>query len=521
MLSRIRHIWPLLGATAILAACASADSSSRQEVVNPTPVQLAAATLLVGYQQIDNLYVRPVDLGNVVADGINGLSELDPAISADLDDDVLAVLNGDVLVAAYDAPGPDDARGWAAVTLSALEQGQTVSPELAEADLEVLLTAVFDGATGGLDNYSRYLPPNQASVERTLREGYGGVGILLDPQPSGQAIIAEVFADGPAEQAGIQAGGTIIAVDGESTEGWSLQRLGDTLRGPLGTRVRVSIRNEDETIETFRLERAQVIPTVVHSRIVENFAIIDVSSFNTAVVEQLEETVIEVVEREGPALRGIVLDLRGNPGGLLGQSVDVADLFITRGDIISTRGRHPRSSQEFLSEPGDIAPGLPIAVLVDGRSASASEVVAAALQDSGRAVVIGASSFGKGSVQTVTPLPNGGELFLTWSRIFAPSGFTIDRQGVLPTVCTSVGIEDADELLERFRDGRLPAPAALAGLRERAADDPESLAELRAECPWRVHSEELDVLVAIDVLSDPLLYNQAMAAALVGTRAPG
>lgn len=521
MTLNFRKFWWLLAIAGTLAACADAEPEFGFDRSEVTPEQLASATLLVGYQQIDNLYVRPVDLGDLTADGINALSELDPAISADLSDDVIAVLNGDTVIGSYETPAPSDARGWAAVTLAAIEQGRAVSPQLADADPDTLIEAIFAGVTSGLDGYSRYLPPNEASDARSLREGYGGVGMLLEPEATGQIIIRQVFRDGPAAEAGMSAGGQIVSIDGESTQDWTIERLGEGLRGPVGTRVRVGVLNADGVLQTFRLTRDQVIPTVVNVRVDDDIAVIDISGFNVAVAEQLRETVIEVVASQGPNLRGIILDLRGNPGGLLGQAVDVADLFISRGEIIRTRGRHPRSRQQFISGPVDIAAGLPMAVLVDGRSASSSEVVAAALQDSGRAIVIGASSFGKGSVQTVTPLPNGGELLLTWSRIFAPSGITIDQQGVLPTVCTSVGIYDADSLVTRFRDGSLPVPASLAGLRQRAADDEESLRQLRAECPWRVHSAELDVMVAIDVLNDPSLYRQAVAAALTGAETSG
>ncbi|MEM7444088.1 MAG: PDZ domain-containing protein, partial [Pseudomonadota bacterium] len=229
----IRRIWLLLGATALLAACANTNTEFRSGRSTPPPEQLAAATLLVGFEQIDNLYVRSVDLGTVAEDGINGLGELDPSISADLSDDVLSLFKSDVAIAAYEAPEPHDARGWAAVTLAALEQSRVSSLELADADLETLLTAVFDGATNGLDEYSRYAPPNQATVERTLREGYGGVGMLLDLEPSGIVVIREIFDEGPAARAGMRAGGRIIAIDGEPSEDWPLERIGDTLRGPL------------------------------------------------------------------------------------------------------------------------------------------------------------------------------------------------------------------------------------------------------------------------------------------------
>src|SRR3546814_20352184 len=155
----------------------------------------------------------------------------------------------------------------------------------------------------------------------------------------------------------------------------------------------------------------------------------------------------------------MILDLRGNPGGLLNQSVAVADMFISHGQIISTRGRHPDSFQYFDAESDDATGGLPLVVLVDGQSASGAEVVAAALQDSGRAVVVGASSYGKGSVQTVTRLPNAGELFLPWSRIYSPAGYTPPHQRVMPTLCTRTSPGgDAAQLRARFRPGGSTEP---------------------------------------------------------------
>jgi carboxyl-terminal processing protease len=162
--------------------------------------------------------------------------------------------------------------------------------------------------------------------------------------------------------------------------------------------------------------------------------------------------------------------------------------------------------------------GVPMVVLLDGRSASGAEVVAGALQDVGRAVVVGASSFGKGSVQTVTRLPNDGELFLTWSRIFVPSGYSFHEQGVLPSICTSTGIGNAAAIVEAFRSGRLEAPAQLHGMREVAHVDPQARAILREACPWQEHDAQLDVDVALALLSDPGLYQQALSAAIV---APG
>ncbi|NNG02504.1 MAG: peptidase S41, partial [Inquilinus sp.] len=155
--------------------------------------------------------------------------------------------------------------------------------------------------------------------------------------------------------------------------------------------------------------------------------------------------------------------------------------------------------------------GLPVAVLIDGRSASGAEVVAAAMQDSGRAVLIGATTFGKGSVQTVTPLPNDGELYLTWSRIYAPSGYTLHRQGVLPTICTSGATGNADELIAAYRAGGLVPIALLNTARQAAPDDLAALEQLRGTCPWQAHDEALDELIARRVLLDAALYAEALA----------
>ena len=151
-------------------------------------------------------------------------------------------------------------------------------------------------------------------------------------------------------------------------------------------------------------------------------------------------------------------------------------------------------------------------MLLDGRSASGAEVVAAALQDSRRGVLVGASTYGKGSVQTVTRLPNDGELFLTWSRIFAPSGYTLHLQGVMPTICTSTGIDDPDRIVAMFSAGQLAVPASMTSLRQAAPEDEAALQRLREACPWREHDAELDVEVALRLLRDPLLFQQALAA---------
>ena len=186
----------------------------------------------------------------------------------------------------------------------------------------------------------------------------------------------------------------------------------------------------------------------------------------------------------GASPKGLVLDLRGNPGGLLKQSIEVADLFLTQGQIVRTHGRHPDSEQRYEAGGEDIAHGLPLVVLVDGKSASAAEIIAAALQDHGRAVVIGTSSFGKGTVQTVIRLPNDGEITLTWSRLVTPSGYVLHGLGVMPDIFTS----GAAGNVRKEKQGR----------------------DLRAACPAERRRKALEIEVARRLLSDRALYGRAL-----------
>ncbi|MGH6882047.1 MAG: S41 family peptidase, partial [Hypericibacter sp.] len=231
--------------------------------------------------------------------------------------------------------------------------------------------------------------------------------------------------------------------------------------------------------------------------------------FNSDTSESLEREISNAKSEIGVGnITGYVLDLRGNPGGLLDEAVAVSDVFMQKGRIVSTHGRHPDSHQYFEATAGDLADGRPIVVLVNGNSASASEIVAAALQDSGRAVVVGSNSYGKGTVQTVLRLPNSGELTLTWARFHAPSGYTLNKLGVLPSICTNG--HSPSELMTELEHNELRAiPVA-----ERNALKPTDTAEmdkLRKACPQVKSEPATDVEMALDLIHKPLLYARAVS----------
>jgi carboxyl-terminal processing protease len=321
--------------------------------------------------------------------------------------------------------------------------------------------------------------------------------------------------DGPGARAGFKPDDLITHVDGKAVTGIDPETIHQHLRGSIGSRIAVTVVRPGG-IQMVTLTRALIVPETVGFERRGSVAHIRLYSFNQETTRTLRAAVKRAKNEIGPELAGIVLDLRDNPGGLLDQAIGVADLFMESGRIITTRGRHPHSHQNFDATKGDIAYGLPVVVLVNGNSASASEIVAAALQDSGRAVVAGTISYGKGMIQTVIRMPNQGELTLTSAQVLAPSGYSIHRVGVLPSVCTA-GDSAADRILAALKDGTIsPLPIALRN--SARPEDMPVLVRLRSGCPARKTDEPVDLDVAVKLIENTALYRQALNLALIARR---
>jgi len=472
---------------------------------------LSEQVLSVGYNRIAEIFLQPVDMSKLGVDGLAGLRSLDPQLKVERLAHSVQITRGARLVTEFAIPEGNDPSAWATLTTRALDRTRQFSPPLHDATPDQLYEAVFDGVMTDLDAYSRYTNPSRANGERAIREGYGSIGLTLDPV-DGHYTVHDLLAQGPAERAGIAVGDRVEAIDGAATKVMTADQIRDSLRGTPGSSVHLAVTSATRGSEhLYTLRREKVIPNTVQLRIDNGIAIIKLERFNASTAANLRSAIAQAQSTLGPHAAGYILDLRGNPGGLLDQAVAVADLFIRRGRIISTAGRHPESWQRFDASGDDVLHERPLVVLVDSHSASASEIVAAALQDSGRAVLVGAVSYGKGSVQTVTRLPNDGELFLTWARMYAPSGYTLHRQGVQPTICTSHDDSDVDSVLLPLRSGQMESPGVLARWRAEAPDDETALAHLRQACPWKPHLPELDVQVAERLLTVPVLYRSALA----------
>ncbi|MBU8544538.1 S41 family peptidase [Roseomonas sp. ROY-5-3] len=323
-------------------------------------------------------------------------------------------------------------------------------------DRDVIENAI-NGMLQGLDPHSSYMNPRSfRDMQVTTRGEFGGLGIEVT-QEGGFVKVISPIDDTPASRAGVKPGDLITHLNGQTTQGLSLQDAVEQMRGERGSSIRLTIRREGEARPVeISLTRDVIRPQVARFRLEGNdVAYIRLSSFNEQTEGALRRAMTTMRGQAGNTLRGLVLDLRNNPGGLLDQAVQVTDDFLDQGEIVSTRARRPEDAQRWNARPGDIAQGLPIVVLVNSGSASASEIVAGALQDHRRAIVMGVKSFGKGSVQTVMPIPGNGAIRLTTARYYTPSGRSIQATGIEPDIEVLAARPDPNGSRERDREADL------------------------------------------------------------------
>ena len=306
-----------------------------------------------------------------------------------------------------------------------------------EVNDEDLIRAAINGMLTSLDPHSSYLPPSDFDQMKVQTRGeFGGLGIEVT-QEEGYVKVVSPIDDTPAFRAGIEAGDLITAVDGQSLLGLSLDEAVKLMRGPVGSEIVLTIFRE--TIEEpydVTIIRDTIKPLVVRHRLEGDTAYVRLTTFNDQTYRGLEKAIKEMTKEAGDIknINGFVLDLRNNPGGLLSQAIKVSDAFLDKGEIVSTRSKHKGEGDRFNAMRGDLAKGKPIVVIINGGSASASEIVAGALQDHRRAIILGTKSFGKGSVQTIMPLQGNGAIRLTTSRYYTPSGRSIQAVGVVPDI---------------------------------------------------------------------------------------
>ena len=371
-----------------------------------------------------------------------------------------------------------------------------------------LIEAAIDGMLTSLDPHSSYLSADDAAKMRVQTRGeFGGLGIEVTQQEGFVKVVSPI--DGtPADAAGMEAGDFITHVDGQSLLGLTLDEAVGMMRGPVGSEIIITVvrEGEDEPFDV-SIIRDTIKLTAVRARTEGDTIVLRITTFNDQTYPNLVNGLEKQVEEAGGMenINGIVLDLRNNPGGLLNQAIRVSDAFLEKGEIVSTRGRYSEDSERYNAKSGDLANGKPIVVLINGGSASASEIVAGALQDHRRAIVVGTRSFGKGSVQTVMPLRGEGAMRLTTSRYYTPSGRSIQALGVSPNIIVEQPRrKDSDLEAEETRRNRSEADLRGALSNDSLSEDEIQQIEadrLKAENAAKLREDDYQLAYAIDILS--------------------
>ncbi len=347
-----------------------------------------------------------------------------------------------------------------------------------EVDDRTLLNAAISGMLSELDPHSAYLASQEyKNLDDTAHGHYSGIGVDVAIEDQ-KIVIKRVIVPSPADTAGLNPGDIITSIDGQPVKGRYLQDAIDEVSGDPGTTVVLEILQADGEEREVKIVREYVqVPTISFELLDKQYGYFRISIFNRNSASHLKES-LESIKQDGIILRGLIIDLRNNPGGVLQQAVSMADGFLEEGLIVSTRGRNATMQMEFSASEGEWLPGTPLIILVDRGTASASEVVAGALQDHGRALIVGERTFGKGSVQTVLPLRNGAGIKLTTARYYTPSGRSIQAEGIRPDIVVEPmevvesqdgRIREAD--LDRHLENDMDVKAVIADVPVSAQDD--------------------------------------------------
>jgi carboxyl-terminal processing protease len=380
-----------------------------------------------------------------------------------------------------------------------------------EVDSKKLIEAAVNGMLTSLDPHSSYMnAEDYAAMQVETKGEFGGLGIEVTQQDGYVKVVSPI--DGtPADKAGITSGDLIIKVDGKSVNGLTMDQAVDLMRGPIGSEIIITVVREGVK-EPFDVSiiRDTIKVAAVKGRLIGTTIVVRITSFTDQTFSGLQSELKKAADEAGgmDKVTGVVLDLRNNPGGLLMQAVDVSDAFLTEGEIVSTRGRNPQDNERFNATEGDLTNGKPVVVLINGGSASASEIVAGALQDHHRAIVVGTKSFGKGSVQTIIPVRGEGAMRLTTSRYYTPSGRSIQALGVMPDIVVNQPPVDpnATPAEDKAKDAnQMTSEADLNGIlsNDSMTDEEKKLLEeerAHTEEASKLRDDDFQLAYAIDIL---------------------
>ena len=381
-----------------------------------------------GYEAIQDKYINVVDLPFLISESLKQLSSIDKLFKIYIDEEKITIFYDNNKEKTLRIKGSSSPDYWGKATAVIISEGRRVSKKISSIDIESLYELVYNSILSHLDKISRYHSPTRAKDEKINHHGYGRIGITVRPVLDGLEII-DVDLDYICP---LQIGEIITYINNIPVKDMQTKDIEELFSGEPGSTISVNLRYKEDPVI---LKRKYSPPPTsnLFKEVSSNIFLIKIASFTSNISNKIYEG-IKALPSEA---KGLVIDLRGNQGGLLSEAVKVADLFIKDGIITEVRGRSITSKEYYHSNSQDIWLNKPIVVLIDGTTASAAEVFASAIQDNKRGLIIGFTSYGKGSVQTAIPLPNKGELMLTWANLYTPKGNAIEKEGIHPDICLS------------------------------------------------------------------------------------
>lgn len=314
-----------------------------------------------------------------------------------------------------------------------------------------LIESAISGMLQSLDPHSSYLSPESYKDMQVKTKGtFGGLGIEITMEDGFVKVVSPID-DTPAANAGMKSGDLIIGIDGESIKGLTINEAVSKLRGPVNSKVTITVVRDKEDPFEIEIVRDVIKIRSVKHEVINEIGYVRLTTFSDTTTSGMEKSINEIRKELGDKFQGLILDLRNNPGGLLNQSISVADSFLDQGEIVSTQGRKEDDTSRIFAKKGDLIDGKPLIVLINSGSASASEIVAGALKDHSRAIIVGTRSFGKGSVQSIIPLPGNGAMRLTTARYYTPSGVSIQAKGIEPDIKVEAGMTETKKETNQIR----------------------------------------------------------------------
>ena len=486
--------------------------------------KLAIETFTTGFQNIAERYIKRISVEELALEGLRGLSAIDSSVEVSKAGDSISIKSNIIKKSLYLAPKTHDARGWAQLTVAAINHSKRESITFRQTKMTHFYKVIFDGSLSLLDIFSRYRNKKEAQQNQEKRSGFGGIGIQFKHTKNG-IVVTRVYTESPAFIAGIELKDIITHIGGSSLKGLTTNETSKLLRGKIGSIIDIRIlrfnaatlKRNDPSALNFSLKRDRIYAPTTSYSLQNDIIYVQLRSFNNRTAKDLAFNLNHSLKKHrdtsGTKAKGIILDLKNNPGGLLKQAVKVANLFLIHGRITSTRGRHPDSNHDYNAYGKDLTNGLPVVILINGRSASAAEIVAAAMQDYARGIVIGSTSYGKGTIQTVIKLENGGEIAITWSRFKTPSGYSPHELGILPSICVEGSGQPS--LANQYIQNTLKRKKQFMKIRlawhSVTINQKRDRGKLKTICLTKHKESPIDIEIAKKLILNPILYQKIRA----------